>query len=211
MFQRLVLNHFEMCCYIVYDRPGGSCAIVDPGAKTATEDQLVADAVAQFQLTPVRILLTHLHLDHCAGLRQACTTYNLPVSLHPDAVEMLAQAEVYSSLMGFDCSNLDDLPRQLLRQGDTVQVGSLALEVRHVPGHCPGSLCFVDHAGKMVFTGDALFHLSIGRTDLPGGSHQLLVDSIRSQLLSLPDDYEVFPGHGMATNIGKERKHNPLL
>ena len=114
-------------------------------------------------------------------------------------------------MMGFDVSSMQDLPTADIYGGQSIMIGSSVIECRYVPGHCPGSICFVIPSNKTVITGDALFSGSIGRTDLPGGNYRLLIDSINTQLLTLPDDYKVLPGHGGSSTIGYEKQYNGFL
>lgn len=209
--KQFVFNHFEVNCYVLWDAQTLQCAIIDPAAYTAGEQAELFDYIDSHHLTPERILLTHTHVDHVAGLQAACQRYRLPVSLHHDGVALLGQAHLAAVPMGFNLSPFKDITTECVEPNARIVIGINEIECRHVPGHCPGSLCFVLHADKKVFTGDALFHLSVGRTDLPGGDMSLLIDKIHQELLSLSDDYEVLPGHSIASNIGKERKHNFFL
>ena len=113
--------------------------------------------------------------------------------------------------MGFAVDNMGDLEVQTVEDGEILHVGDTEVECRYVPGHCPGSICFVLPQEKAVITGDALFHFSIGRTDLPGGDYPTLIEKLKTRILTLPDDYSVLPGHGIASQIGKERKYNSFL
>ena len=211
MIKQFTFNHFEVNCYLVVDEAAKQCAIVDPACGSSFEDAALAQYIEDNSLTVTHILLTHAHVDHIAGLRQACSRYNLPVTMHPDGRKLLRQAEAYGSVMGFAVDNMDDLKVNEIADNDVIMVGNTAIECRYVPGHCPGSICFVLPEDKAVITGDALFHFSIGRTDLPGGDYPTLIDYIKRRLMTLPDDYRVLPGHGIASQIGKERKYNSFL
>lgn len=205
--KQFVFNHFQVNCYLLWDEDTKECTIVDPGAEELAEDQELADFIAKQGLKPVRILLTHPHIDHVCGLQQACQRYNLPVTMHPDGMKILNQAELYGSLMNFRVNSMAELPTCFIQPGE--MLGNI--ECRFVPGHCPGSMAFVLHDEKMVITGDALFRGSIGRTDLPGGDLDLLMKSLRTQLLTLDDTYMVLPGHGEASTIGEELMYNGFL
>lgn len=217
MVHQFTFNHYEVNCYIIYHADGGPCAIVDPGASASYEDAQITQFVDEHHLTPTLILITHAHVDHIAGLKPLCERYNLPATLHSDGKKLLKQAPAYASVMGFSVPTLTDIDTRFVNDGDLLDIAAgtdaapLTIECRHCPGHCPGSLCFVLHDEKTVLTGDALFHLSIGRADLPGGDYDLLINQIKSKLLTLPDDYLVLPGHSITSNIGKERLHNPFL
>ena len=217
MIKQFTFNHFEVNTYVVVDDrvptagEKRQCAIVDPACEASFEDVQLTQYIEQEQLQVTHILLTHAHVDHIAGLRQVCEHYGLPVTMHPEGRKLLKQAEVYGSLMGFAVDNMDDLKVQEINDNDILKVGGIEVECRYVPGHCPGSMCFVLSSEKAVITGDALFHFSIGRTDLPGGDYPMLIDYLKRRVLTLPDDYRILPGHGIASQIDKERKYNSFL
>lgn len=211
MVKQFTFNHFEVNCYLIIDEVSHQCAIVDPAAEASYEDSQLVDYITQSSLQVTHILLTHAHVDHIAGLRQCCEHFGLPVTMHAEGRKLLGQAEAYGALMGFAVDNMNDLTLQEINDNDLLHIGQLEVECRYVPGHCPGSICYVIPADKAVITGDALFHFSIGRTDLPGGDYPTLIEKITSRIMTLPDDYSVLPGHGIASQIGKERKYNSFL
>lgn len=211
MIKQFTFNHFEVNCYLIVDEATKQCAIVDPACEASFEDAQLTQYIAQEQLQVTHILLTHAHVDHIAGLRQVCEHYRLPVTMHAEGHKLLKQAEAYGSVMGFAVDNMGDLEVAEIADGEIIHVGSIDIECRYVPGHCPGSMCYVVPTDKAVITGDALFHFSIGRTDLPGGDYPTLIEKLQSRVLTLPDDYHVLPGHGIASQIGKEKKYNSFL
>ena len=211
MIKQFTFNHFEVNCYLIVDEATRQCAIVDPACEASFEDAQLTQYIEAEKLQVTHILLTHAHVDHIAGLRQCCEHYGLPVTMHAEGIKLLRQAEAYGSLMGFAVDNMGDLKTSEINDDDLLHVGNLEVECRYVPGHCPGSMCFVLPADRAVITGDALFHFSIGRTDLPGGDYPTLIDYLKRRILTLPDDYRVLPGHGIASQIGKERKYNSFL
>lgn len=211
MVKQYIFNHYEVNTYLVVDPATRQCAVVDPACQASYEDEQLRKYIADMGLTLVHVLLTHAHVDHIAGLRQVCEYYGLPVTMHPDGRKLLRQAEAYGSMMGFAVDNMDDLAVNPIEDGQVLQMGETRIECRYVPGHCPGSMCFVLPECKSVITGDALFHFSIGRTDLPGGDYDLLISKLKERILTLPDDYTVLPGHGIASQIGKEKKYNSFL
>lgn len=211
MVKQFIFNHYEVNTYLVADPATRQCAIVDPACQASYEDEQLRKYIADMGLTPSYVLLTHAHVDHIAGLRQVCEFYRLPVTMHADGRKLLRQAEAYGSMMGFAVDNMDDLEFNPLEDNQVLQMGETRIECRFVPGHCPGSMCFVLPECKSVITGDALFHFSIGRTDLPGGDYNLLISKLKDRILTLPDDYAVLPGHGIASQIGKEKKYNSFL
>jgi glyoxylase-like metal-dependent hydrolase (beta-lactamase superfamily II) len=211
MIKQFTFNHFEVNTYVIVDEATRQCAIVDPASEASYEDSQLVEYVASSSLQVTHILLTHAHVDHIAGLRQCCEHYGLPVTMHPEGRHLLKQAEVYGSLMGFAVDNMSDLEVLEINDNDLLRVGETEVECRYVPGHCPGSICFVLPQEKAVLTGDALFHFSIGRTDLPGGDYPTLIEKLKERVLTLPEDYQVLPGHGIASQIGKEKKYNSFL
>lgn len=211
MIKQFQFNHFEVNCYLIVDPATRNCAIVDPAPEASFEDAQLTQYIEQEGLTVTHILLTHAHVDHIAGLRQCCEHYHLPVSMHAEGRKLLRQAEAYGSIMGFAVDNMGDLDVQEIEDNAVLHLGETEIECRYVPGHCPGSLCFVLPGEKAVITGDALFHYSIGRTDLPGGDYPTLIKKLKTRILTLPDDYRVLPGHGIESVIGKERRYNSFL
>ncbi|MBQ3788948.1 MAG: MBL fold metallo-hydrolase [Bacteroidales bacterium] len=217
MIKRFTFNHYDVNCYVVFDDcvptvgDTRQCAIVDPACEASFEDSQLLQYLDEQRLTPTMVLLTHAHVDHIAGLRQVCEHFKLPVTMHRDGRKLLRQAEAYGAIMGFAVDNMEDLDVVEIEDGEVLKVGGLDVECRYVPGHCPGSMCFVVAADRAVITGDALFHFSIGRTDLPGGDYATLIDKLKTRVMILPDDYTVLPGHGIESQIGKERKYNSFL
>ncbi|MBR6899656.1 MAG: MBL fold metallo-hydrolase [Bacteroidales bacterium] len=217
MIKRFTFNHYEVNCYVVFDDRVSTtgekrqCAIVDPACEASFEDSQLLQYLDEQRLAPTMVLLTHAHVDHIAGLRQVCEHFKLPVTMHRDGRKLLRQAEAYGAIMGFAVDNMEDLDVVEIEDGEVLKVGGLDVECRYVPGHCPGSMCFVVAADRAVITGDALFHFSIGRTDLPGGDYATLIDKLKTRVMILPDDYTVLPGHGIESQIGKERKYNSFL
>lgn len=211
MIKRFTFNHYEVNCYVVSDEATQQCAIVDPACEASFEDSQLLQYLEEHHLVPAMILLTHAHVDHIAGLRQVCEHFKLPVSMHREGRKLLRQAEAYGAIMGFAVDDMGDLDVVEIEDDEVLKVGGLDVECRYVPGHCPGSMCFVVPADKAVITGDALFHFSIGRTDLPGGDYGTLIEKLKTRVLTLPSDYLVLPGHGIESQIGKERKYNSFL
>ena len=195
---------FQENCYIVADRDTGEAVLVDPGE----EAELFLARLAFEKLALRAVWLTHAHLDHIMGVRRVVEDTTVPIYLHPADRPLYQGAAQQGAWLGVRAED-PPAPDHDLAHGDTLQVGGLTFEVRHVPGHSPGSVAIVGHGAALV--GDALFASSIGRVDLPGGNAETLLDSIRTQLLTLPDETAVYPGHGPATTIGTERRSNPFL
>lgn len=208
--KQFVFNHFEENTYIVWDN-SKECAIIDPGMNSDVENNKLSSFIANNRLIPRKVLLTHAHIDHVAGLRYVCETYGLPVTMHADGQAFLHQAEAYGSAMGFGTKNLNDLGTECIEDNSVINFGNSALKALYVPGHAAGSMAFVADKPKAVFTGDVLFRQSIGRTDLPTGDYDMLMKMLNTKILVLDDECEVLPGHGPNTTIGDEKNLNPFL
>ena len=202
---------FGINTYVVWDPATKKCAIVDPGMIDAEEEEALANFIKRERLTVTHIINTHLHIDHAIGIKYAKHLFDAPVVAHradtPLAERMQEQANMFGMAMKVDNVSVTNF----VEEGDTIEVGNGRLHVLHVPGHSPGSICLYDKEGGYVITGDALFAGSIGRTDLPGGDTATLLKAIREKLLPLPDSTVVYPGHGPATTIGRERATNPYV
>ena len=214
MIKHFTFNHFGVNCYLIVDETTKQCAIVDPAMEATYEDAQLTQYLSTESLQVSHILLTHAHVDHIAGLRQACERFKLPVTMHRDGQKLLRQAEAYGSVMGFDVKSMEAFCEFMSLVGDegtVIMVGNIEVRCLFVPGHCPGSLCFNIPSEESVLTGDALFQGSIGRTDLPGGNYQQLIDNLKEKVMTLPDAYRILPGHGEYSTIADEKEINPFL
>jgi hydroxyacylglutathione hydrolase len=190
-------------CYIVMDETTHEAIVVDPGDDAPRIEELIARMGAK----PTAIVNTHCHFDHVGAVTAIRKKFTIPFFIHPDDKEMLLRASASAKNFGMsiDQPALD----QFIREGETVKVGNSKLDVRFTPGHCPGHITLVGDGFALV--GDVLFAGGVGRTDFPGTSWPVLAESIKTQLLTLPDDTVVLPGHGPSTTIGRERSTNPFL
>lgn len=195
---------FAQNCYLVHPRGSSEAAIVDPGEESG---RILAEA-SRRGLRITAIWLTHAHIDHVMGVAAVKAASGAPIFLHPDDRPLYDNAPTQGLWFGLRIAALP-APEVALRHGDVLTLGDVTLEVRHVPGHSPGHVVFV--APGVVLGGDVLFAGSIGRTDLPGGDLETLLDGIRRELLTLPDETVVYSGHGPLTTIGVERTTNPFL
>lgn len=188
----------------------GDALIIDPGCYFTAEEETLQQHITKRGLRPVQLLNTHCHLDHVFGNRWVAKTYNLQPYIHPKEEEMLELAPMMGGAWGFTFTNYKG-PVHFLEEGGTVTLGSDELKVLFTPGHSPGSISFYCQKQGFVIGGDVLFRDSIGRADLPGGNYNQLIESIKTQLLVLPDETIVYNGHGPATTIGYEKRNNPYL
>lgn len=205
---RLVLGDFQTNCHVVrVDEEATDCLIVDTGL----DDRDLAAFLAQRQLEPVAVVLTHGHADHIVGLKPLRRDFPaIKVYIHKLDAAMLTDPEAnLSALTGtpFTTAPAD----VLLEEGDVVTEAQITLKVLHTPGHTPGGISLYAEDDGILFAGDTLFAGSVGRTDFPGGNAAQLIESIRAKLLGLPDETVVYPGHAMRTTIGREKAHNPFV
>jgi glyoxylase-like metal-dependent hydrolase (beta-lactamase superfamily II) len=205
----LVFNPISVNTYILSDG-SGDCAIIDCGCYDSYEAGELTALLDGENLKPVLLLNTHCHLDHIFGDRLMLEKYGLGALCHHDDLMNRKRAVDHARMFGLSMEPPPE-PAGYLSGGEKVSFGNSELEVIHVPGHAPGSLAFYSKKDKSVFTGDALFEGSIGRSDLPGGNHETLLNSIRERLFILPADTVVYPGHGNATLIGDELRFNPYF
>lgn len=186
------------------------CIIIDPGMYTATEQNTVVNFIKANNLKPVLLLNTHCHVDHVLGNKFVFDQYGLKPKFHIGESEVLEAVIAYAPAMGFRYEP-SPLPDEYLPETGTISFGNTELQLIFAPGHSPAHLCFYDKDANLLLGGDVLFRGSIGRTDLPGGNYNLLIQNIKEKLFSLPDNCTVYPGHGPETTIGYEKQHNPYL
>lgn len=205
-----ITNDFSENTYLVYDDTR-EAVLIDCGCVRETEERELNCFVKENNLTIKRYLCTHLHLDHVFGNEYVFDTYGLSPEAHQLEADFIPPSKVQAALFNIPAIKRDITVKRFLVDGEAVRFGDSELEVLFVPGHSPGSLAFYNKENGYVFTGDALFKNSIGRTDLWGGSYEALIASINDKLLSLPDETVVYPGHGAHTTIFKEKRNNPYI
>ena len=211
--EHFTFNAFQEHCILAWDE-NGFCAFVDPGFSSAAEHDRLAAYVAEKNLKPVCIMLTHAHLDHIFGVAELAELYGIPVYM--DAKEkytlevtnpFLCKAFGLPAPKAFEWEAIAASPEGTA----AIEVGSLRFEVLETPGHSVGGVCFLERDSKVLISGDTLFAGAIGRTDHPGGDYDLLMKSIFEKLMCLDGDIAVLPGHGPDTSIADERMTNPFL
>jgi glyoxylase-like metal-dependent hydrolase (beta-lactamase superfamily II) len=202
-------NPFQENTYVLNDETR-QCIIIDPGCYTEIEKEELAGYITRMNLNPVRLLLTHSHIDHVLGNNYVCGKFNLKIEMNAIETELLKSAELYGEMWGINME-ASPAPEVFLEEGHTIRFGNSFLDILFTPGHSPGSICFYSKAEKFAISGDVLFYESIGRTDLPGGDYETLIKSIREKVFQLGDDFRIYPGHGPSTTIGHERKFNPFV
>lgn len=207
--QIFVNNPYQENSYILYDETK-ECVIIDPGMYTSVEQNEVINFIKEEGLKPVLFLNTHCHIDHVLGNKFIFDNYGLKPQFHKGELPVLQAVPAYAPQQGFRYE-LSPEPEVFLPETGFVNFGNSSLELVFAPGHSPAHLCFLSRADKFLIGGDVLFRGSIGRTDLPGGNYQTLINSIQNKVFTLPDDIVVYPGHGPETTVGYEKQYNPFF
>ena len=206
IFETLEVGPLGVNCFILGCATSREGVVIDPGGDV----ERIAGIVAKHGLKIRYIINTHGHFDHVGGNRQAVKAFAAPLLIHGSDASMLGRAADVAQMYGMPGEN-SPAADSFLTEGMEIVFGSHRMKVLHTPGHTQGGCCLYLEDEQKVITGDTLFADSIGRTDLPGGSHEQLLQSIRSKLFVLPDGVAAYPGHGPATTIGHEKRHNPYF
>lgn len=202
-------NPFQENTYILFDETK-ECVIIDPGCYTENERRQLKTFIKNNGLKPVKLLNTHCHLDHICGNTFVAKEYNLKLEAHKGEKVVLDAAPAHGQMYGFIFEPSPAIEKYI-DEGDIITFGNSELSILFTPGHSPASICFYSQKDGFIIGGDVLFFMSIGRTDLPGGNHQQLLNSIREKLFVLPNETKVYNGHGQATQIGFEKENNPFF
>ncbi len=208
-FEMFTVNPFYENTYVLFDETGEGI-IIDPGMYTSSEETQVAEFIERHSIKLKAVVNTHAHLDHVMGVEWCRQRYNIPFFLHELDLVNMENLESKAMIFGVSMEPVAG-PDQYITPGENVKFGNTELEVLFTPGHAPGHVVFVNHHQQMVIGGDVLFKGSVGRVDLPHCDPDALVQSIRTQLYTLPDTYQVYPGHGPSTTIGIEKQSNPFV
>lgn len=205
--QTFCLGPWQTNCYVVHQEGSNKCWIID----ASFEPESLINAVEQAGLTPEKIILTHAHIDHIAGLEAVHAKWpESPILIHVMERDFLSDASLNLSIMSGIPIVAPDAT-DTLAHGQTLTLDGQSFEIRHTPGHSPGGIALINHNEKTAIVGDTLFQNSIGRHDFPTSNPDDLFRSIGQQLMTLPDDMQIYPGHGGSSTIGQERKNNPYL
>ena len=202
-------NAFQENTYVIYNEHA-TAIIIDPGCYEVSEQQVLLDFIQTNKLEVKRMLFTHAHIDHVLGAAFIEKTFGLKMEMHELELSVCRAIPSYASNYGFVYQAAEE-PDSFLSIQDTIQLGTDILTIIFTPGHSPGSISFYCEAQQFIIAGDVLFFKSIGRTDLAGGNYDTLIQSIKTNLFTLPADTKVYAGHGITTSIGQERTHNPFL
>ena len=202
--EHLMVGPLQANCFILGDDDTGEAVVIDPGG----DGEMIIAALEKKQWKVVAVLNTHAHFDHTAANKYVVNATGAPLIVPRGDAMLIENAHLAGQMYGLMVDQSPN-PDRVLDDGDTVKIGTNEITMSSTPGHTPGGGTFVTPVG--IFPGDTLFAGSIGRTDLPGGDFETLINSIKEKILTLPDETQVFPGHGPATTVGRERNHNPFL
>ncbi|MFC0775876.1 MBL fold metallo-hydrolase [Terrimonas alba] len=202
-------NPVQENTYVLYNE-NKECCIIDPGCYFSAEKEKLKAEIEKAGLRPVLLLNTHCHLDHIFGNKFVHETWGLVLHIHEKEKPVLDRGPESGLRWQLPFENYRG-PLTYIKEGTKITLGDEELEILFTPGHSPGSVSFYHEAGGFVIGGDVLFNGSIGRTDLPGGDYDTLINSIQTKLFTLPDETKVYSGHGTVTTVGFEKMNNPFV
>ena len=208
--KQFTFNPFQENTYIIWDNTK-ECLIIDPGCYEDYEKKSIKSFILENKLKPVKLINTHCHIDHIFGNRFLIETWNINLHMSNKDLPILLSAHEVAKNYGFHNYEKSPYPEIFLEDGLEIKFGESSLEVLLTPGHSPGHICLLSKLHNFIIAGDVLFNGSIGRTDLPGGDFDTLIQSIQKKLMILEDETIVYCGHGPSTTIGKEKQSNPFL
>jgi glyoxylase-like metal-dependent hydrolase (beta-lactamase superfamily II) len=209
-FKTFVFNPFQVNTYLIFDSNSSQGWLIDPGNISKKENNLLSDFIETKGISISKVINTHGHIDHVFGFNYAKENFTSEIYFPFPDLPLLEHIERQADMVGIPINKIDN-PKFDLHAFDQMTLGKDKVEIRKAPGHSPGGTLLIFHSDKKVISGDTIFYESIGRTDLWGGDFETLRDSIQNQIFSLPNDYEILPGHGPTTSVGYEKKNNPFL
>ena len=207
---QITFNTFQENTFILWDNTT-DCIIIDPGCYERNEELLLVDFINKNNLNPVKLINTHCHIDHILGNKFVSEKWDLELYMNKIDLPLLEDSGDIARMYGFEDYKGSPYPKHYLEEGDILEFGESKLEILFTPGHAPGHICLFNKEEGFIVSGDVLFNGSIGRTDLPGGDFDTLIESIKTKLMTLQDETIVYCGHGPSTSIRRERLSNPFL
>ena len=208
--EKLTFNNFMENTFIVYDQTK-ECIIIDPGCYSQEEKDKLLSFIKSNKLKPTLLINTHCHIDHIFGNNFVNKIWDIELAINKLDLEILNSAHLVAQSYGFNNYEPSPLPSKYIKEGDFITFGQSKLKIIFTPGHAPGHISLYSQKDNFIISGDVLFMNSIGRTDLPGGDYEILIKTIKTKLLTLPEKTKVYCGHGPDTTIDNEKKNNPFL
>lgn len=208
--KQFTFNPFQENTFIISD-DSKECIIIDPGCYEKNEELQLENFIIEHDLSPKKLINTHCHIDHILGNKFVSNKWNIDLYLCKEDLPLLRNSKEIAKMYGFNHYQEGNYKTYFLEDGDTIEFGNSQMDILFTPGHAPGHICLLSKENKLILVGDVLFNRSIGRTDLPGGNLEVLINSIKNKLLVLEDDIIVYCGHGPPTTIGQEKESNPFL
>ena len=203
-------NPFQENTYIIYNSKK-ECLIIDPGCYTNEEEKKLYDFIKNNKLNPIKIINTHCHIDHILGNQFVHKTWKIDLHIHINEIEQLNNSENIAKIYGLDEYKPSPKPTHFIRENQKIQLGSYNFKILFTPGHSPGHICLYNEVDNFIISGDVIFKNSIGRTDLPGGDYNTLMNSITEKILTINESLKIYPGHGPSTILKDEKETNPFL
>lgn len=205
-----IFNPFQENTYVVYDSTK-ECVIIDPGCYTTVEKNILKKFIVSENLKPVKLINTHCHIDHILGNKFANERWNIELYIHKADLPTLENAKNIAEIYGLKDYEKSPHPKHFLKESDNLTFGKSNFKVLFTPGHAPGHICLYNKENNLLIAGDLIFQKSVGRTDLPGGNYETLINSISKKILPLPNETRIYCGHGPTSHLGFEKEHNPFL
>ncbi len=204
--KKFIFNPLQVNTYLLYNETK-ECIIIDPACSNNDEFMELKEFITSKKLKPLKIINTHLHFDHIWGNGIVKKEYGIKIYAHISDKLLLDNSVLSAEFYGMKIEQPPAIDEEL-KNNDKIKLGNTDLEILHTPGHSPGSICIHSEAEKKIIVGDVIFYKGIGRTDLPGGNHSELINSIKTKILSLHDETQILPGHAARTTVRDEKKNN---
>ena len=204
-------NPFAENTYVVYDEETKDCIIIDPGCYDSSEEKMLFNFISSKKIVTKTLINTHFHIDHIFGNNFVIKSWNIKLFTHKKEEELLNQSENIAKSYGLENYQPSPKADNFIDENDNIELGKEQFNIFFTPGHSPGHICLYNKKHNILISGDVIFMNSIGRTDLPGGNHKTLIESINKKIINLPDETTIYCGHGPSTNLANEKINNPFL
>ena len=209
--QSMLFNPFGEMTYVLWHEDGKDAIVIDPGMMHPSEKEVFSSFIEQHHLNIIKVVLTHVHIDHAIATTWVASNYNANIEFNDKDIMLLSRLNEQAAMFGLNITVDDFVATRNLKDGDMLDLNGESIQVLETPGHSQGSICLYAPQSNKLISGDTLFAGSIGRCDLPGGNFDQIIESIKTKLISLPAETVVYPGHGDCTTIAEEKRYNPYV